>query len=58
VPRNGESATAEELIAFCKERMAPTSTREIEFVEVLPKTASGKILRRQLRDEEAGRAKE
>jgi acyl-coenzyme A synthetase/AMP-(fatty) acid ligase len=27
-------------------------------VEVLPKTASGKILRRQLRDEEADRAKE
>ena len=32
--------------------------REIEFVEELPKTASGKILRRQLRDEEASRAEE
>ena len=59
VPRNGESVTAEELIAFCKERVAAYKyPREIEFVEVLPKTASGKILRQQLRDEEAGRAKE
>jgi long-chain acyl-CoA synthetase len=57
--KQGESVTAEELIAFCKERMAAYKyPREIEFAEVLPKTASGKILRRQLRDEEADRAKE
>ena len=57
--KEGESVTAEELIAFCKERMAAYKyPREIEFVEVLPKTGSGKILRRQLRDEEASRAQE
>jgi long-chain acyl-CoA synthetase len=57
--KEGESVTAEELIAFCKERMAAYKyPREIEFVEVLPKTGSGKILRRQLRDEEVSRAEE
>jgi long-chain acyl-CoA synthetase len=49
----GESATAEGLIAFCKERMAAYKyPRQIEFVDELPKTASGKILRRELRDRE------
>jgi long-chain acyl-CoA synthetase len=49
--KSGESATAEELIAFCKERMAAYKyPRQIEFVDELPKTASGKILRRELRD--------
>jgi long-chain acyl-CoA synthetase len=57
--KEGESVTAEELIAFCRERMAAYKyPREIEFVDVLPKTASGKILRRQLRDEEASRHEE
>jgi long-chain acyl-CoA synthetase len=47
----GESATADELIAFCKERMAAYKyPRQVEFVDELPKTASGKILRRELRD--------
>jgi long-chain acyl-CoA synthetase len=47
----GESATDEELIAFCKERMAAYKyPRQIEFVQEIPKTASGKVLRRELRD--------
>ncbi len=47
----GESVTEEALIAFCRERMAAYKyPRQIEFVEDLPKTASGKILRRQLRE--------
>jgi long-chain acyl-CoA synthetase len=49
----GESATEEELIAYCKERMAAYKyPRQIEFVDELPKTASGKVLRRELRDRE------
>ncbi|MGA2925264.1 MAG: AMP-binding protein, partial [Solirubrobacteraceae bacterium] len=53
----GESVTAEDLIAFCKERMAAYKyPRMVEFVEELPKTASGKILRRELRAREAARA--
>jgi long-chain acyl-CoA synthetase len=46
----GASATAEEIIAFCKERMAAYKyPRMVEFVEELPKTATGKFLRRALR---------
>jgi long-chain acyl-CoA synthetase len=44
------SATPEEIIAFCKERMAAYKyPRSVEIVEDLPKTVTGKILRRELR---------
>jgi long-chain acyl-CoA synthetase len=47
----GESVTADELIAYCRERIAAYKyPRQIEFVDELPKTASGKVLRRELRD--------
>jgi long-chain acyl-CoA synthetase len=40
-----------ELIAFCRERMAVyKAPREVELVKEVPKTASGKFLRRLLRD--------
>jgi long-chain acyl-CoA synthetase len=49
--RAGERAEADELIAFCRERMAAYKyPRLVEFVEELPRTASGKVLRRVLRD--------
>ena len=49
--RPGQTATAEELIAFCKERMAAYKyPRDVELVDELPKTVTGKILRRELRD--------
>ena len=45
-------ASEEELIAHCKEQMADYKyPRQIEFMEELPKTATGKFLRRELRDE-------
>jgi len=45
------SVEESELIAFCKERMAAYKyPRRIEILDELPKTASGKILRRELRD--------
>ena len=45
-----QTVTAEELKAFCKERIAAYKyPREIEFLEDLPKTVTGKILRRELR---------
>jgi long-chain acyl-CoA synthetase len=54
----GSSVNEESLIAFCKERMAAYKyPRQIEFVEELPKTASGKILRRELRDRELSRSR-
>jgi len=40
----------EELCGFVAERLSPyKQPREVHFVEVVPKTASGKILRRELR---------
>jgi Acyl-CoA synthetases (AMP-forming)/AMP-acid ligases II len=51
----GAEVEAEALVAFCKERLAAYKyPRQIEFVDELPKTASGKVLRRELRDKEAG----
>jgi long-chain acyl-CoA synthetase len=49
--RPGRDATAEELIAFCRARMAAYKyPRLVEILDELPKTASGKLLRRELRN--------
>ncbi|MEW2398099.1 AMP-binding protein [Streptomyces sp. NPDC046862] len=46
----GRSCTSDELIRHCKERMAAYKyPRQVEFLEDLPKTVTGKILRRELR---------
>ena len=51
----GQQATDEELKAFVKERLAPYKyPRFIEFIDELPKTATGKIQRFRLREREAG----
>ena len=48
--RPGHTITAEELIAFCREQMAAYKyPRQVEFLDELPKTVSGKLLRRELR---------
>jgi len=48
--RPGRTATAEELIAFCRSQLAAYKyPRQIEFLDELPKTVSGKLLRRELR---------
>ncbi|MFJ2651409.1 class I adenylate-forming enzyme family protein [Streptomyces sp. NPDC087420] len=48
--RPGTSAEPGELGAYCAERLAAYKyPREVEILEELPKTASGKILRRELR---------
>jgi long-chain acyl-CoA synthetase len=48
--RADQHVTVEELAAFCKERMAAYKyPRVIEIVDELPKTVTGKILRRSLR---------
>jgi len=44
-------ATGDELMGFVAERVAPyKKLRRVEFTEQIPKSASGKILRRLLRD--------
>jgi long-chain acyl-CoA synthetase len=45
-----DPVTPEEIIDFCRERLATYKVpRVVEFMDELPKTASGKFLRRQLR---------
>jgi long-chain acyl-CoA synthetase len=44
------AAAPEELIDFCKDRLASYKyPRMIEIMDELPKTATGKLLRRELR---------
>ncbi len=53
VPKEGETLTAEDVTKFCKEKMAAYKVPKIiEFVDELPKSAVGKILRRKLKDME------
>jgi acyl-CoA synthetase (AMP-forming)/AMP-acid ligase II len=55
--RQGQEASIEELMRFVEERVAPyKKVREIEFVEAIPKTPSGKILRRELIEQERAKA--
>jgi long-chain acyl-CoA synthetase len=56
VLRPGAKATQEEIITFCREKISAfKAPRLVEFKEALPKTAVGKILRRQLVAEEKER---
>lgn len=53
VKKSGSGVTEEEIIAFCKERLAPYKTpKTLEFRDELPKSTVGKLLRRVLADEE------
>ena len=53
VLKTGQRATADELIAFCRENLAPFKVpREIEFRPEIPKSTVLKVLRRELRDQE------
>ncbi|MGA5546211.1 class I adenylate-forming enzyme family protein [Mycobacterium sp. NPDC051198] len=47
----GRAITPDELIRFCKDRMAAYKyPRLVEIVDALPKNAAGKVLRRELRN--------
>jgi long-chain acyl-CoA synthetase len=49
VVKSGRSLDADELIAYCKERVAAYKyPRSVEFRDELPKNATGKILKREL----------
>jgi long-chain acyl-CoA synthetase len=51
VVRPGHELDAEEILAVCRENLADyKKPRSVEFVDELPKTGSGKIMRRLLRD--------
>ena len=58
VVRPGETCTEEEVISFCRERLAAYKTPKIvEFIDELPKSNVGKVLRRTLREMEMEKAK-
>jgi long-chain acyl-CoA synthetase len=58
VLKKGETATAEEIMAFCKEKLAAYKVpKSVEFRESLPKSAIGKVLRKILREEEEAKKK-
>jgi long-chain acyl-CoA synthetase len=51
--REGETATEEEIREFCKQIMAPYKVPvAVEFVTEVPRSVSGKALRRTLRDKQ------
>jgi fatty-acyl-CoA synthase len=53
VPRAGAQASADEIVAWARGRMAAFKVpRVVQFVERLPKTATGKILWRELQEKE------
>ena len=52
VLREGVSLTAEQFDTYCRQHLAAYKVpRRVEFVEALPKNATGKILKRVLRDD-------
>ena len=53
VVNSGESLTEDEVTAFCRERLAAYKVPKLfEFIDELPKSTVGKVLRRKLRDME------
>jgi long-chain acyl-CoA synthetase len=55
--RNDPALTEKDVIAYCRENLTAYKVpKVVEFRDELPKTNVGKILRRELRDEELGNA--
>jgi long-chain acyl-CoA synthetase len=49
--KEGETMTAEEVIAFCREKLTGYKVpKQVEFMDDLPKSTVGKVLRRKLRE--------
>lgn len=49
VPREGREPTEEEIISFCRERLADFKCpKTVQFVEDIPKGPTGKLLKREL----------
>jgi len=52
VPQPGETLTLEEVQEFCKERLASYKTpREVKLREDLPKTLTGKVIKKALKED-------
>jgi long-chain acyl-CoA synthetase len=58
VKKPGESLSEGDVISYCKERLAAYKVpKQVEFMEDLPKSVIGKILRRKLKEMEMEKAK-
>ena len=58
VTKEGETLTEEEVSRYCKENLAAYKVPKIfEFVDELPKSTVGKVLRRKLKEMELGKMK-
>ena len=58
VPKQGVSLDRDEILAWCKERLAAYKVpKEIELIDSIPKTIVGKVLRRKLRSDTEGAPK-
>jgi long-chain acyl-CoA synthetase len=50
-PKPGKTPDPEDIIAWARQRIAAfKAPKSVDFIEVLPRNASGKILRRELRE--------
>ena len=59
VSKQGETISEQELIEYCRTKLAAYKIpKNIEFIDELPKTAIGKILRRELRERELAKIKQ
>ncbi len=58
VPKPGETITEEEIITFCRQKLAAYKVPKlVEFRSELPRSSIGKALRRVLREEEIAKQK-
>jgi long-chain acyl-CoA synthetase len=49
VPKTGSNPDVDDIVAFCREHLAAYKVpRAVQFVEDLPKTSTGKVMRREL----------
>jgi fatty-acyl-CoA synthase len=52
VKKEKQSVTEEEIIAFCQDKLARYKIpKSVAFMDVLPRTAAGKVLKRELREQ-------
>ena len=58
VLKEGQTATAEDVMSFCREKLTAYKVPKlVEFRDGLPQSTIGKVLRRTLRDEEIAKTK-
>ena len=55
IPAAGQAVPAEEIIAWCRDRLAHFKCpKSVEFTDALPRTTTGKVLKRELRAQLSG----